>query len=158
VSVTIRDEIVVLMRSGDGYFDHDRLSLSRLKDIVPAIGDRLTLHVEDEGIATYQVEQRYLIDLRGSDDAHEDACFWTLVVDQIHEEHFFELDRVVRAIYREDFDTTWNGEAIPLSPIDPADELDRDNHDPEYWTFERKEILRKEREARLAAMKPREKD
>lgn len=32
-------------------------------------------------------------------------------------------------------------------------ELDRDNRDPAYWTKERKELLRQEREARLAKMK-----
>ncbi|NGN45350.1 hypothetical protein G6N74_30370 [Mesorhizobium sp. CGMCC 1.15528] len=103
----IRDEIVVLMKDGDGYFDHDRLSLRYLKNVVPCIGDRLTLHLEDEGLGVYQVINRYLVDLRPDD--YEECGFWALVVDQIHEDHFFELDSAVRKIQREDFDVVWLG-------------------------------------------------
>ncbi|RJT32817.1 hypothetical protein D3227_25815 [Mesorhizobium waimense] len=140
---TVRDEIVVLMRSGDGYFDHDRLSLKRLKNVVPCIGDRLTLHLEDEGLAVYQVENRYLVDLRPDD---EDCGFWVLIVDQIHEDHFYKLDEAVRRIHREGFQVVWLSEPLEVGPIDTAETLDRSNRDPSYWTFERKEILRKERE------------
>lgn len=151
----VRDEIVVLMRDGKGYFDHDRLSLSYLNNVVPIIGDRLTLHLLEDGLAVYQVINRYLVDMR-PDDA--DPCgFWVLVVDQIDEDHFFELDDILRRIHREEFDVFLPGRPIPPAPIETAETLDRSNRDPEYWTFERKEILRKEREARLAAMRSQEK-
>lgn len=79
---SIRDEIVVLMRDGNDFVDHDRLSLSDLKNVLSNIGDRLTLHIDDAGHAVYRIEARYLIDLRSSTDAGEDARFWVLVVDQ----------------------------------------------------------------------------
>ncbi|NVD41320.1 hypothetical protein HT585_20805 [Ensifer sp. HO-A22] len=163
VDETVRDEIVVLMRSGDGYFDHDRLSLRHLKNVVPSIGDRLTLHLDDEGLGVYQVEQRYLADLRLVDNGGDDGCFWVLVVDQFHEDHFCELDLTVRAIYREDFHRTWKGAVIPAAPpqyepVPPPDlpKSKRISHkmkDPAYWTPERKETMRKKREARLARMR-----
>lgn len=151
---SIRDEIVVLMRSGDGFVDNDhRLSLADLRNTVPIIGDRLSLHLEEEGLAVYRVLDRYLVDLRFSSDGGNDALFWVLVVDQFDEDHSHEFDQLVRAIYREEFATSWRREAIPSAPVQTAETLDRTNRDPAYWTFERKEILRKEREARLAAIR-----
>jgi hypothetical protein len=89
--------------------------------------------------------------------------FWVLVVRQIDEDHLFNLDDLIRGIHRYGFGNTWRGEPYPLQatevPIretEPPTDLDRKNRDPEYWTFERKELLRQEREARLAAMKARE--
>ncbi|TIN98300.1 MAG: hypothetical protein E5Y03_25055 [Mesorhizobium sp.] len=154
----VRDEIVVLMRHGNDFVDHDRLSLSELKNVLPCIGDRLSLHVDEEGHAVYRIEARYLIDLRSSTDAREDARFWALVVDQFDEDHSDKFDDIVRAIYSEDFATIWKGSAIsPASrPIETAETVDRSNRDFAYWTFERKEILRREREARLAAIKDQE--
>ncbi|YBV97129.1 hypothetical protein M1D80_09595 [Phyllobacteriaceae bacterium JZ32] len=151
----IRDEIVVLMRSGDGYFDHDRLSLKQLQNSVPVIGDRLTLHPVDEGLAVYQVEQRYLVDMRP--DVGDDCRFWVLVVDQIDEDHFLKLDDALRHIHREEFDVVW----LQMPPSEPTsvetvDDLDRNNRDPAYWTPKRKEILRQEREARLAMIRAEE--
>lgn len=170
VDDTIRDEIVLLMRSGDGYFDYDRLSLRHLRNVVPSIGDRLTFHAEDEGLGVYQVEQRYLVDLRFADDGGDDGCFWVVIVDQFHEDHFCELDLTVRAIYRADFDRTWKGAAIAAAPpqYEPAPppalpKSKRISHkmkDPAFWTPERKEAMRKKREARLArtrALEEREK-
>lgn len=163
VEDTVRDEIVVLMRSADGYFDHDRMSLAHLRNVVPAIGDRLTLHLEDEGLAVYQVQQRYLVDLRLADNGKDDSCFWVLVVDQFHEDHFHELDLAVRAIHREDFARTWKNAAIPPAPprYDPvappnlpkSKRISDKMKGPAYWTPERKEAMRKKREARLARMK-----
>ncbi len=159
----MRDDIVVLMRSGDGYFDHDRLSLRHLKNVVPSIGDRHTLHLDDEGLAVYRVEQRYLVDLRFADDGGDDSCFWALVVEQYPEDHSSEFDLTVRAIYRADFHKTWKGAAIAAAPprhdpIPPPDlpKSKRISHkmkDPSYWTPERKETMRKKREARLARMR-----
>lgn len=146
----IRDEVVVLMRDGQGYFDHDRLSLSHLHHAVPIIGDRLTLHLGGDGLAVYQVINRYLVDM--SPDDAESGRFWVLIVDQIHDDHFFAMDDLLRAIYREGFNGVWPGYEFPLPIVETAETLDRSNRDPAYWTFERKEILRKEREARLAAM------
>lgn len=109
---SIRDKIVVLMRDGNSFVDLDRLSLSDLKNVLPNIGDRLTLHIDDEGHAVYRIESRYLIDLRSSTDAGADALFWVLVVDQYDEDHSDEFDDIVRAIHREDFATIWKGEAV----------------------------------------------
>ncbi|WP_421579765.1 hypothetical protein [Shinella sp. M31] len=160
---TIRDEVVVLMKDGDGYFDHDRLSLKCLMNIVPAIGDRLSLHLGDEGLGVYLVEERYLVDLNDND--REDGCFWVLVVDQHPDDHSFEFDAVVRAIYRENFDKTWKNKAIVPALVGPAvydpvpppslPKSKRVSHkmkDPAFWTPERKEAMRKKREARLARM------
>lgn len=148
----VLDKIVVLMRDGDGYFDHDRLSLSCLNNVVPIIGDRLTLHLGSDGLGVYQVINRYLTDLR-PDDA-EGGRFWVLIVDQIHEDQFFKLDDLLRAIYREEFDGVWpTSTRFPHRSLKTAENLDRSNRDPAYWTQERKELLRKEREARLAAIK-----
>lgn len=47
-------------------------------------------------------------------------------------------------------------EYIEEERVETAETLDRENRDPAYWTFERKEILRKEREARLAAIRAEE--
>lgn len=162
---TIRDEVVVLMKSGDGYFDHDRLSLQYLKNIVPSIGDRLTLHLDDEGLAVYLVEQRYLVDVTYTDIGREDGCFWVLVVEQHNEDHSPEFDDIVRAIYREDFDKTWKNKAIdpataappvyePVAPpkLPKSKRISHKMKDPQFWTPERKEAMRKKREARLARM------
>jgi len=151
----MRDEIVLLMRDGDKYFDHGRLSLSYLKNVVPCVGDFLTLHVEEEGLGVWRVERRYLADLTLTSNGDVAASFWVLVVEEIDEnfgDHFFDLDRAVRRIHHDDFNIVWLGEPLFTSPIETAETLDRTNRDPEYWTFERKEILRKEREARLAAI------
>ena len=66
--------------------------------------------------------------------------------------HFFGLDSILRRMREADF-----GYVPPDNEgFEIVDDLDRNNRDPEYWTFERKEILRKEREARLAAIRARE--
>jgi hypothetical protein len=153
---SIRDEIVVLMRDGNDFVAHDRLSLSELKNVLPNIGDRLTLHIDDAGHAVYRIEARYLIDLRSSTDAGEDARFWVLVVDQHDEDHSDEFDDIVRAIHRADFATIWKGVAIAPTPAAIPEKLDYANRDPAYWTPERKRRLQKEREARLAAIRSEE--
>lgn len=148
----VRDEIVVLMRDGKNFVEHDRLSISELRNTLPIVGDRLTLHIDDvEGHAAYRVLDRYLVDLRSCTDTGEDATFWVLVVDQFDEDHSDEFDDIVRAIYRQDFATVWRGESVTPVPAASPKKIDRTNRDPEYWTFERKELLRKEREARLEA-------
>lgn len=150
----ILDDIVVLLRAGGKLVDHDRLRLSELRQTLPGVGDRLTLHVDDEGIAIYRVADRYLVDLNSTFDANGDARFWVLVVVQDDDDNFVEeIDDMVRAIYRADFASVWTQQQVPQTTGETVKDLDRKNRDPAYWTFERKELLRLKREARLAAMK-----
>lgn len=72
---------------------------------------------------------------------------WFLVVKEIEPD--FDLDDSLMLVYEEHFRWLFGS---PMS-AQPAETLDRSNRDPAYWTFERKELLRKEREARLAALK-----
>lgn len=141
---TIRDEIVLLIRDGDEYFYHGQLSLKYLQGIIPTIGDHLTLHPVGMGVGASRVVERHLAELVPADGGKSYSSFWLLVVEEVEGEHLFDLDRIVNSIFKEDF-----GGQVP-SPT--ADSLDRSNRDPAYWTFERKELLRQEREARLAAM------
>lgn len=145
---TVRDEVVLLVRDGDEYFDHGRLSLSYLKNIVPTVGDHLTLHPDEVGIGACRVQARYLADLTPTDGGGPYASFWILVVEEVEGEHLFELDRIVQRIYKAEFNIIPHGE--PPSAL--GDTLDRSNRDPDYWTFERKE-----REARRAGMQSQEK-
>ena len=146
---TVRDEVVLLVRDDDTYFDHGRLSLSYLKNILPAVGDNLTLHPDEVGVGACRVQERYLVDLTPTDGGEAYASFWVLIVEEVEGEHLFELDRAVHSIYKEEFGIVWLGDPLPTL----ADTLDRTYRDPAYWTPARKEILQKEREARLASIR-----
>jgi len=150
----LRDEIVLLQRFDDEYCDFGRLSLTSLRNVVPAVGDTLTDHVFETGVGVSRVVDRFLADFWSEEDVHPRCRCWVLVVEQPEEidNHFFGLDSILRRMREADF-----GYVPPDNEgFEIVDDLDRNNRDPEYWTFERKEILRKEREARLAAIRARE--
>lgn len=147
----MRDEVVLLVRDGDEYHFHGTLSLQYLNYIVPVVGDLITYQIEDSGIGLSRVDQRILVDMTATDAKDPTACCWTLVVSEVEDDRFQDLDMVMRAIRNAD----WTIPPVDLSDLasETVDDLDRDNRDPAYWTPDRKELLRKEREERLAAMK-----
>ncbi len=147
----LRDEIILLQRFGDEYCDFGRLSLSSLRNIVPAVGDTLTDHIFETGVGASRVVDRYLADFWSEEDVHPRCRCWVLVVEQLEDlgSHFFELDTILRRVREANFGVVpFHSEEIEL-----ISDLDRDNRDPAYWTPARKEMLRKEREARLAAIR-----
>lgn len=152
----MRDEIVLLVRDGDDYFDFGRLSRTHLDNVIPVIGDTLTEHIAEAGIGMCRVVDRFLADFRSEEGAHDPLTCWVLVVEQPDEceDHFFGLDKVLQRIREANFSMVSMPNQFTAETLET---LDRDNRDPAYWTFERKEILRKEREARLAEIKSREK-
>lgn len=144
------DDVIILFRDKDGYYNEDRLTLQEMGNILPSIGDKWTIHPQFGGIGAYLVCERYLINIFKGFDSPTGQTAWILVVEEIENDELFEFDRVVREI----FDAEVSEEA--LAEFHVLETLDRSNRDPAYWTFERKELLRKEREARLAAIQAEE--
>lgn len=151
----MRDEIVLLVRDGDDYFDFGRMSRSHLDNVIPVIGDTLTEHITEMGVGMCRVVDRFLADFRSEEGEHDDLTCWVLVVEQPDdcEDHFFGLDKVLQRIREENFSMVFTPNHIT---IEAAEALDYASRDPAYWTPERKRRLQKEREARLAAIRAEE--
>lgn len=149
------DEVIVLLRESGKYHDHDRLYLSLMHNILPSFGDRLTWHIDEEdGLATYEVVERYCSRLI-IDNFGNEGSYWVLVVEQIHNEALERFDIAMRQIHSEEYQRRQpkgGGAEVERLGEWKRETLDRNNRDPEYWTKERKQILQKEREARLAAI------
>lgn len=145
------DEVILMEREGGKFYECYTLSLAAMGGVVPVIGDRLTVHPPYGGLAAYDVVARFLSEMIPSANPEDRAVVmsWVLVVEPIdleNEKEWSELldfDRVIRGMH--DVAVTYIGETVH--------ELDRSNRDPAYWTKERKELLRQEREARLAEIK-----
>lgn len=145
----ISDKVMVLERGSDGkHACTDALSMAQLNNHVPGYGDRISLLLDQGGLLLREVVGRYFLEYHEEGTGHT-VWTWFLVVKEIEPD--FDLDDTLMEVYEEHF--RWRfGYATSPAPIETAETLDRSNRDPAYWTFERKEILRKEREARLAAM------
>lgn len=116
---------------------------------VPNVGDVLSHWVLTDLNGHFLVVHRHFIHAQGND------CGWALIVEEIKD------DRSNAMLAEWAYDTKAFSEAEVYEPtqspsVEAAEHLDRSNRDPAYWTFERKELLRKEREARLAAIQAEE--
>lgn len=96
------DEVIVFLRDKGEYYEHDRLLMSSLKNILPSFGDRLTLHIGDSGLGTYEVVARYHSTVFDDDRAPYYFHYWVLVVEQIHFAELFKLDAAIRQIHADD--------------------------------------------------------
>lgn len=109
------------------------------------------MHPPYGGLAAYEVTDRIHTTIPSRNIEEPDFSTWTLLVDEILSEELFEYDKIIREIHF--------GVYEPLVALEETiDDLDRSNRDPAYWTKERKELLRQEREARLAEVKAGKKD
>jgi hypothetical protein len=144
------DDVVILVRDDRGYHDQDRLSLKKIGGILPVIGDMWAVHPHLGGLAAYRVVERFLSNIIIDPDDRDHEWYWIVVVEQIENDELFDFDNVVREI----FDAQVSDEQFAEFKI--LDSLDCDNREPAYWTRERKEILRKEREARLTVIRAEE--
>ncbi|MBB6013463.1 hypothetical protein HNR59_002852 [Aquamicrobium lusatiense] len=119
---------------------------------IPIPGDTIVTCPGSVALVSYRVIDRYFI---------TDGFFdrgWALLVERVAKapdlaelgRQWVEDTKFFNELQDED-PNQWKGGWI--SP----EKLDRSNRDPAYWTFERKELLRQEREARVAAMSAGEK-
>ncbi|TIV98870.1 MAG: hypothetical protein E5V85_09775 [Mesorhizobium sp.] len=142
---------MLLERSGDGKFGlRDTLSLESLKNAVPVFGDRIALLLDEGGMSILEVVERYFLEYV-EEKSNDHLLTWFVIVKEIDPEYRDDLDESLMEIYRGGL-RLWLATGPP-APTETIETLDRSNRDPAYWTVERKEILRKEREARLASMK-----
>lgn len=138
-------EILVLIRQARS-FDEDHLTLESTGGVIPNIGDKITLHPPYGGLAAYEVTDRIHTSIPSKNMEEPDFSTWALLVEEIESDELYEYDKIIREIHY--------GVYEPLVVLEETvDDLDRDNRDPAYWTPERKELLREEREERLAKMK-----
>jgi hypothetical protein len=139
------DDVVIVLREDGKYYDQDHLYLSELGNVLPNIGDTWTVHPPFGGVAAYRVVERYLSMIDNTEPQNNSRA-WVLVVEQIEGQSVFEFDSVILRI----FDAQVSNKN--LAKIDALEDLDRTNRDPDYWTAERKKLLREERESRIAAI------
>lgn len=145
--------IIIIEKYGNDYHEFELTDLDFFSGEMPAFGDRVTLLAPEDGYAIFEVIGRYPTTHVDDNNATEWRP-WVIVIEQIEPDDFSGIERLIRDIRHREHPEG----ADTVAEIEEPEEIDRDNRDPAYWTFERKEILRKEREARLAAMKAREKD
>lgn len=149
-------DIRLYTRHEDGGFDALFIYGARYFDgIIPSPGDTIVVGEGEFGNRIFRVLDRYFVTHLGLDRG------WALFVEQLEDDR--DLDELARQwaedtkLFNEASDNLDDDGGTAKEriwpPIETAETLDRDNRDPAYWTFERKEILRKEREARLAAIK-----
>lgn len=122
---------------------------------IPIPGDTVMSGHGDDKLTFYRVLDRYFVAHHWFDRG------WALLVERIDgSPDLAEMGRQwaedTKFINDPD-DIDFDEPATPLAPIETAEMLDYANRDPAYWTLERKHRLQKEREARLAEIKNREK-
>jgi len=123
--------------------------------IVPAPGDTIAIGEGEFGSRIFRVLDRCFVTHFGGDSG------WALFVEQPEDDgdlkefaQWWAEDTKLFNAAAHDMDDGGDIADERIWPlVETAETLDRDNRDPAYWTFERKEILRKEREKRLAAIR-----
>lgn len=149
----VADSVLILERGTGGKFSlRETISLESLKNTVPVFGDRIVLLIDGAGTSIVEVVERYFLDYVEEKTGNE-LLVWVLIVREIEPDYQDDLDESLMEIYKADL-RLWLGTSPgETAKAETLADLDRSNRDPAYWTFERKELLRQEREARLAAMK-----
>lgn len=125
--------------------------LSEFGGVCPSVGDHIATWLTGDPFTYYVVRSRCFIEAGGSDRG------WALVVQEVRPkaplenlvEDWLEDTKFIRECGEADEEEDGPPTASPPTPK----ELDRSNRDPAYWTPERKEMLRLEREANVAALK-----
>jgi|GEM_PF-3422347 len=129
--------------------------LSEFGGVCPSVGDHIATWLTGDPFTYYIVRSRCFIDARGRDRG------WALVVHEVKPspplenllEDWLADTKFIRECEESDEDEDVPVTAPATSGAATAEKLDRSNRDPAYWTPERKEILRREREATVAALK-----
>jgi hypothetical protein len=164
VEEQVLEEVYILSPvSNGGYEFIDTIPMSALKGVVPNLGDRITLDLynndEGDGLAVEEVIGRHFVRYFDESDGDE-AYAWFLVVQTVELDHTSKLAEAIGAVFR--------NELRPIAPptktlpvvYDPvlppklpkSKRISHKMKDPAFWTPERKEVMRKKREARLARM------
>lgn len=125
--------------------------LSEFGGVCPNVGDHIATWLTGDPFTYYAVRSRCFIEAGGRDRG------WALVVQEVRPtaplanlvEDWLADTKFIRDCERADKEEDGPPKAPPPTP----EELDRSNRDPAYWTPERKEMLRREREATLAKLK-----
>lgn len=160
----ISDEIYVLEKVTSGAYEMvDSFPVSAMLGMVPSIGDQLTLDLYDDyegdGIAVAKVVGRHFV--RYIMERTGDECYaWFLFVETIKPDEAHDLADAFGKVFRQEFrDLLWTSKPSPPihDPVPPPNlrkskRISYKMKDPVYWTPERKEAMRKKREARLARM------
>jgi|GEM_PF-2524433 len=162
----VSDEIYILSKNSSGEFVWvDTFPLSIFGGTVPAFGDRLTLDLyndeDGDGLAIEEVIgphfTRYI-----SEKSGEERYAWFVLVETIEPADGRALGSAMGEVFRQKV----GGARTSDSPGQPppvyesvappkhpkSKRISHKMKDPDFWTPERKEAMRKKREARLARM------
>ncbi|MBZ9904777.1 hypothetical protein LB557_01985 [Mesorhizobium sp. BR115XR7A] len=153
----VADSVILLERGNDGKFSlRDTIPLESFRNTVPVFGDRIALLIDGAGTSIVEVVERYFLDYI-EEATNNELLVWLLIVKEVEPDYRDDLDESLMEIYKADLRLWLSVEPSRVThPTETLADLDRTNRDPAYWTFERKEMLRKEREQRLASTKDKE--
>lgn len=160
----VSEQVYVLEKFSSGAYELvDDFPISTMLGTLPSIGDRLTLDLYDDdkgdGIAVAKVVGRHFV--RYIMEKTGDECYaWFLLVETIETDEAVGLADAFGKVFRREFrNLLWTSKSSPpiYEPVPPLNlpKSKRISHkmkDPAYWTPERKEAMRKKRDARLARM------
>ncbi|MCR6501783.1 hypothetical protein MUO32_22345 [Shinella sp. CPCC 101442] len=159
------EEVYVLCPVSNGGYQHiDTIPLSALKGVVPNLGDRITLDLcnndESDGLAIEEVVGRHFVRYINESNGDE-AYAWFIVVQTVELDHTSKLAKAIGAVFRNELrpiappTKTLPAVYDPVSPpnLPKSKRISHKIKDPAFWTPERKEEMRKKREARLERMK-----
>lgn len=159
----VLEEVYVLSPVSNGGYQYiDNIPLSALKGVVPNVGDRITLDLynndEGDGLAVEEVIGRHFVRYINESNGDE-AYAWFLVVETVELDHTSKLAEAIGDVFRNELRPTEPAVVAPPvhDPVPPpslpkSKRISHKMKDPEFWTPERKEAMRKKREARLARM------
>lgn len=157
------DVYVLSCVSSGEYQCIDTIPLTAFGGIVPIVGDRLTLDLynddEGDGLAVEEVIGRHFVRYI-CENSGEEAYAWFLVVQTVDLNYAPELGGAIGIVFRDELRfTAPPAQAAPpvYEPVAPpklpkSKRISHKMKDPDFWTPERKEAMRKKREARLARM------
>ncbi|KXF78530.1 hypothetical protein ATN84_01690 [Paramesorhizobium deserti] len=153
----VSDTVLVIRREGDDEFDLETtLKLSDMHNNVPGFGDRISLLLDEGGLRLMEVVGRHFLEYV-EEKTNDRWLTWFVIVEEVDPPYRDNLDEWLMGYFKDEFrfpDVLHHGKPTGESIL--AEELDRENRDPAYWTPKRKEILRQEREARLATIRAEE--
>lgn len=131
--------------------------LSEFGGVCPGVGDHIATWLTGDPFTYYIVRSRCFIEAGGRDRG------WALVVQEVKPtpplENLTE-DWLADTKFIRECEEADECEDVPATvpathAVPTSEKLDRSNRDPAYWTPERKDILRREREASVKGRKSR---
>ncbi|GLR49743.1 hypothetical protein KYK30_14365 [Shinella yambaruensis] len=154
----VDDMVYFLERQEDGKFHIEgEYALSDLRNTVPGFGDRITLTIDGVGTSIAEVVGRYFV--RHIEEASDSEWIaWFIIVQSIEPQEADDLFDVISVRYTNFVRASPPGQPPPVyEPVAPpklpkSKRISHKMKDPDFWTPERKEAMRKKREARLARM------